>query len=261
MKAQLLEGKNVLLTGGSTGIGKETARLFVEEGANVLITARTEANLQATTDWIKSFDYPGKIEYIVADGRIEENVNAAYQKLLDDYGPCDVLVNNAGVASRNSIECVDNEEWETIMATNVTAIFYYVRLILPQMLEQKSGSIINVSSVAGTRNISGFAYTSSKSAVTGMSRNIAFRGLDDHVRCNCVCPGHVEGTNMVEAVKAMLKDPNLTPMSRFTDRFLNRGREFDAQPIDLANMMLFLASDLSEHVTGQIITVDPGTFL
>lgn len=260
MNKLLLENKTVIITGGSKGIGKATADLFCEEGANVVITARGKEALDATVAEIEAKNLPGNILGVIADNAVEEDVDNVVKTAEDTFGPIDVLINNAGIASRNSIECVTNDEWNLIMNANVTGTFYYTRLCLPGMLERKSGSIINVSSVAGTRHISGFAYTASKSAIVGMTRNIAFRGIDDHVRCNAVCPGHVD-TCMAQTVKAMLGDSSLTPMSKFTDRFLNSGKEFDATPEDLANCMLYLASDMSVHVTGQIITVDPGTFL
>lgn len=261
MNKLLLEGKTAIITGGSKGIGKATADLFASEGANVVITARGEKALNETTDEIKAKGYPGQILGVIADSSKEEDVERVYKTTVDTFGPLDVMVNNAGMASRNSIECVSDDEWNMIMGINVSGPFYFCRLCLPDMLARKSGSIINVASVAGTRFISGCAYTTSKAAIIGLTHNIAFRGIDDHVRCNAVCPGHVN-TCMAQTVKEMLGSrPDLTPMSKYTDRFLNRGKEFDASPESLANCMLYLASDLSYQVTSQIITVDPGTFL
>lgn len=260
MNKLLLENKTVIITGGSKGIGKATADLFVEEGANVVITARGQEALDATVAEISGKGYAGKILGVQADSGNEDDVNRVYKTTVDTFGPLDVMVNNAGTASRNSLECVTDEEWDKIMRVNVTGPMYFCRLALPDMLAQHSGSIINVASVAGTRCISGAAYTTSKAAIIGLTRNLAFRGIDDHVRSNAVCPGHVD-TDLAQGVAKLLGTSSATPMSKFTDRFLNRGPAYNATPEDLANCMLYLASDLSVHVTGQVITVDPGTFL
>lgn len=260
MDKLLLENKTVIITGGSKGIGKATADLFVQEGANVAITARGKEALEGTVNEIKAKGYAGQIIGIQADSGDEADVERVYKTTTETFGPLDVMVNNAGVASRNSLECVSNDEWNKIMRVNVTGPMYFCRLCLPDMLARQSGSIINVASVAGTRCISGAAYTTSKAAIIGLTRNLAFRGIDDHVRSNAVCPGHVD-TCLAQGVAALLGTSSATPMSKYTDRFLNRGEAYNATPEDLANCMLYLASDMSIHVTGQVITVDPGTFL
>lgn len=261
MDKLLLEGRNAIITGGSKGIGKAAADLFVAEGANVIITARGKEALDATVAEIQAKNYPGNIMGMIADSSSEEDAAAVYAAMKETFGPLDVMVNNAGVASRNSLECTSDEEWNKIMAINVNGPMYYIRQCLPDMLERKSGSIITVSSVAGTRYISGAAYTTSKAAVIGLTKNIAFRGIDDHVRANVVCPGHVD-TCLAQTVAALLGDSNSgTPMSKFTDRFLNRGEAYNASPEQLAYAILYFACDMSVHVTGQVLTVDPGTFL
>ena len=260
MNQYLLEGKTAIVTGGAAGIGRAIVETYIREGANVVFTDLFQEAIEKATKEINSLDYKGKILGVVADSSVEADAEKAFNAALDTFGGLDIMVNNAGISKRFALECTTNEEWDKIIDVNLTGPMYYIRLALRHMLEKKSGSIITVSSAMGVRYAGGTAYVSSKAGVIGLTRSVAFRGVDDHVRANCVCPGHVE-TPMAQAVKKTLANDPRTPMSKFTDRYVNRNEELYVPAEEIANACLYLGSDMSKCVTGQTITVDAGMFM
>lgn len=260
MKELLLEGKTAIVTGGGAGIGRSIVEAYVREGANVVFTDLFQETIDKTTEEIKALGYKGNVLGVVADSSVEADAEKAFNLAIDTFGGVDVMINNAGIAARWSLEDTDNALWDRMMDINLTGPMYYIRLALKHMLERKSGSIITVSSAMGLRCASGAAYVTSKAGVIGLTRNVAFRGAEAHVRANCVCPGHVE-TPMAKSVKNSMATETRTPMSKFTDKYVNRTEELNVAPEQIANACLYLGSDMSSAVTGQAITVDAGMFM
>lgn len=260
MKA-LLEGKTAIVTGGSMGIGKAIAEVFVQEGCNVVITARRKNIIDETVAEIEAKGYDGKIIGVVADSAVEADAVNAFNVAIENFGKVDVMVNNAGISNRFALDVMTNEEWDSLINVNLTGPMYYTRLALQHMLERgEGGSIINVSSAMGVRCAGGAAYVTSKAGIIGLTKNIAFRGVDHKIRANSICPGHVE-TPMALAVRGQMNtDPRL-PMSKITDNYVNRKPELDVDADQIAYAALYLASDMSLAVTGQTITVDAGMFM
>lgn len=259
MKTLMLEGKTAIVTGGAAGIGRAIVELYAKEGANVVFTDLFQESIDKATAEMKALNYAGKILGVVADSSVEADAKKAFQSAIDTFGQVDIMVNNAGISKRFSLECTTNDEWDKIIDVDLTGPMYYIRLSLEHMLPRKTGSIITVSSAMGVRCAGGAAYVSAKAGVIGLTRNVAFRGVDDCVRANCICPGHVE-TDMAKAVKQTLASDSRTPMSKFTDRYVYRGgRNVEAEQI--ANAALYFGSDMSKDVTGQTIVVDASMFM
>ncbi len=260
MKQYELEGKTAIVTGGAAGIGRAIVETYAREGANVVFTDLFQENVDKAVEEINALGYKGKVIGVVANSAIEADAEKAFNTTIDTFGQLDIMVNNAGISKRFALECTTNDEWNSIIDVDLTGPMYYIRLALRHMLERKSGSIITVSSAMGVRYAGGTAYVSAKSGVIGLTRSVAFRGVDDGVRANCICPGHVE-TPMAMAVKKQLANDDRTPMSRFTDRYVNRDEKLYVPAEQIANAALYLASDMSKSVTGQTITVDAGMFM
>lgn len=261
MKALLLEGRTAIVTGGSMGIGRAIAEIFVQEGANVLITARRKNIIEETIAEVEAKGYAGKIMGIPADSALEADAVNAFKTAIDTFGKVDIMVNNAGISNRFALDVMTNEEWDSLISVNLTGPMYYIRLALQHMLERgEGGSIITVSSAVGVRCVGGAAYVTSKAGIIGLTKNIAFRGLDHRIRANSICPGHVE-TPMAKAVKGQMASDSRLPMSKITDNYVNRKPELDVDAEQIAFAALYLASDMSKAVTGQTLTVDAGMFM
>lgn len=260
MKELLLEGKTAIVTGGGAGIGRAIVESYVREGANVVFTDLFQETVDKATEEINALGFKGKVMGVVADSSVEADAKKAFNTAIETFGQLDIMVNNAGISNRWTLEDTSDNDWNKIIDVNLTGPMYYIRLALKHMLERKSGSIITVSSAMGVRCAGGTAYVSSKAGVIGLTKNVAFRGVENHVRANCICPGHVE-TPMVKAVKNSMANDSRTPMSKFTDKYINRCEELNVEPEQIANAALYLGSDMSYAVTGQTITVDAGMFM
>lgn len=251
-----LDGKVAVITGGNSGIGECTAEMFAKEGAKVVISARRVEQLEAVADKIKAAG--GDAIAVPCDIAKKEQCKAVIDKTIEAYGKIDILVNNAGVVDSGiePIEKVSDETIDRLIDINAKGTLYMAREAAKVMVEAKSGSIVNVSSVAGYTGGGGVAYVASKAAVIGMTKNIAMRCASDKVRCNALCPGSVV-TPMTATMKRENLDPNMMgSMAKHADLTLPV-----SQPEEIANAILFLASDESSAITGQIIVVDHGANL
>jgi len=184
-----LKGKIAVITGGSKGLGKELAKFFSAEGSTVVICSRSANDLKSVCNEIVGAG--GKCEYFVVDVTNKKRVDKLIDKVLSSHGRVDVLVNNAGYATKwKGIEKNTEGEFETCFRTNVYSIFYFLKKIVPIMRRQNSGSIINISSMAGKRGIPNLAaYCASKFAVVGLTQSVAKELKDTDVLCISVCPG------------------------------------------------------------------------
>ncbi len=244
---RLLESKNVIITGASRGIGRGIAQLFAKQGANIAFTYLSsfeEANLLEEELSINNI----KVKAYKSDA---SNFNAANQlvdDVLKDFGSIDVLINNAGITKDNLLMRMSEEDFDVVMDINIKSVFNLTKAVTPIMLKKKSGSIINMSSVVGIKGNSGQAnYAASKAAINGFTKSIALELGSRNIRCNSIAPGFIE----TEMTDSMGEDA----IQKWRDKIpLKRGGKTQ----DIANTALFLASDMSTYVTGQVINVCGG---
>jgi meso-butanediol dehydrogenase/(S,S)-butanediol dehydrogenase/diacetyl reductase len=236
-----LKGKNVLVTGGASGIGEATAARFLEEGCAVCVLDRsTEARARVTRE------LPELTGVVDADVSDLEQVKAAFTQAIDRMGSVDVLINNAGISIRHDFLDITPEEWDTVMGVNLTGVFYVAQTAARHMVDKGSGVILNTASTAGSTGYPHYAdYSASKGGVIALTLAMALE-LAPVVRVNAISPGYV-----------------LTPMQRaeYTDAMLdavNRkiplGRH--AKPEEIAALLAFLASDDAAFATGQVYVMD-----
>ncbi|MGN0131697.1 MAG: SDR family NAD(P)-dependent oxidoreductase [Lachnospiraceae bacterium] len=251
-----LEGKVAIITGGNSGIGAKAAALFAKEGAKVVISARRAAQLEEVAQSIRADG--GEVLSVTCDISKPEQCAALVEKTLEAFGTVDILINNAGVVDSgiDSVEKVSDATIDTLIDINTKGTIYVARDCAKVMFEKKSGSIVNVASVAGYCGNGGAAYVASKAAVIGLTKNIAMRGAGDGVRCNAVCPGTVVTPMTMGMQKDKLDMDMLSAMNKHADNTLK-----PCMPDEVANVLLFLASDEAAAVTGQVMVVDHGANL
>ena len=250
-----LEGKTAIVTGSNSGIGAATALRFAQEGANVVLCARRIEPLEEVAAACR--EYGVEAVAVAADMTKHEDCTKVAKAAVDAFGKIDILVNNAGIADKHRpiTECSD-EWWDQVIAIDQTSLFYMTKEVLPYMQEAKSGSIINISSIGGVFGSAGISYSAAKSAVLGMTKNIAIQFAPDGIRCNAVCPGPTPTPlNTPEQVA--------TFCTWFADRCAQHMNMTlpESTAEDQANACLFFASDESKAVTGQVLVVDHGTTL
>lgn len=233
-----LQNKVVLITGAASGIGYAVAELFVREGATVF----------ASDIRSPETGYPAGIETVSLDVTSEENWAAAVRVVVEKAGRLDILVNNAGIIAYEPLDQLDMKAWLQMIAVDQTGVFLGMREAVRVMRPQKSGSIINISSIWGSAAVAGaHSYHAAKGAVRNMSKNAAITYVGDGIRVNSVHPGFIH-TALTDAQAADLNDVVIaaTPMKR------------GGQPIEVAYGCLFLASDESSYVTGTELVIDGG---
>lgn len=242
-----LQGKVAFITGGGSGIGAATAERFAQEGARVVICGRRMEPLEAVVDRIRAGG--GEAEAVQVDVSSEEGFVGALRATAEKHGQLDVLVNNAMAFTWGSIDEMTTEQWHANFTTSVDGTFWGTRTAL-QLMKEHGGSIVNLSSICGelgTPWMSG--YSASKAAVTNFSRAAAAEGAPYGVRVNVVIPAVVE----TPATEGMLADGNAR---KSTEKLIPMGRV--GQPEELANAILFLASDQASYITGATLPVDGG---
>jgi len=251
-----LENKVCLITGGNSGIGECTAKLFAREGAKVIITARREGELQRVANEILAEG--GDCLWFAGDVTVQEDVDRVVASTIDAYGRIDVLVNNAGIPDKHTRTVwVTDELWESVYAVNITGCMRMCRAVLPHMEKVGCGSIVNVASIGGVYGCAGATYSSAKAALLGLTKNIAQQYFHTHIRCNSVSPG---------STLTPLFDPKNfegadVEMQEITKRRHYHERDTILQPIEQANAILFFASDESSGINGQDLVVDYGNRL
>lgn len=245
-----LTGKVAVLTGCSSGIGAETARLFSRQGAAVVIIARRESILRALEQELTQAG--GRVLVLPGDITVPGFADEVCDKTVETFGHLDILVNCAGMSDKHRAAVRTSDEfWEQVVTLNETAPFYFCRAALRHMTRQGSGVIVNVSSIGGYYSCAGAAYSSSKAALIGLTKNIGVQYAGTGIRCNAVCPGATE-------------TPMLAPSEDFDAEMQEiTGRRIDlttgmSQPIDMANAILFLSADESRYINGQALVVDKG---
>ncbi|MER5750241.1 glucose 1-dehydrogenase [Streptomyces sp. NPDC002088] len=245
-----LNGRSVIVTGGSSGIGRATALAFAAEGARVLVA---DLNAEGAEAVVKEIEQAGGTAVAVTGDLSEQAVvDQVAATAVERFGGVDVLVNNAGIMDRMSaLADVSDAEWERVIRVNLTAPFLLTRAVLPHMLAAGKGAIVNTASEAGLRgSAAGAAYTASKHGMVGLTKNLAVMYRGKGIRANAIAPG---GTKTAIAVDA---DQSGHGPAALGPHFVNVGRL--AEPEEQAAAIVFLASDAASNVNGVILPVDDG---
>ena len=247
-----LSGKVALITGGASGIGQATAILFAQEGGAVAVVDINAEQGQAVVQEIES--QGGRAIFILCDVTRAEDCRRTVDTLLELLGRLDILFNNAGIVRRADVVETTEPEWDQVMAVNVKSIFLMSKYAVPVMIKAGGGSIINTGSgwgLKGGRNA--VSYCASKGAVVNMTRAMAIDYGPQKIRVNCICPGDTD-TPMLRNEANQLDQPIDQFLAEAADRPLRRY----AQPVEIAQAVLYLASDASSYVTGATLVVDGG---
>jgi len=242
----LLEGRVSLVTGASRGIGRAIAGALAEEGAHVVLAARDAAKLAEAAGEIAAAG--GRAEPLPLDVADRASVEAAMAHVLSAHGRIDHLVNNAGITRDNLLLRMKDEEWQQVLATNLTGVFLCTQAALKAMVKQRAGRIVNITSVVGLGGNAGQAnYAASKAGIVGFTKSVAREVASRGITVNAVAPGFVE-TDMTVAMTEKAREAVLgaIPMRRV------------GSPSDVAGAVLFLVSDAAAYVTGQVLSVDGG---
>jgi len=245
---QMLKDKVAIVTGGSSGIGKAISQTFAQHGAKVIIVARNQEKGEKALSEIVSLVPEAQVMFYRADVSDEEQSSQLVKEIVNQEGSIDILVNNAGITRDNLILKMTSEDWNQVLDVNVKSCYNLCRAVTRPMLKARAGNIINMSSVVGlTGNAGQVNYSASKAAVIGLTKALAKELASRNIRVNCIAPGFIK-TEMTDRLpeekqKEFHKD---IPLRRFGD------------PEDVANVALFLASDMANYVTAQVVTVDGG---
>lgn len=242
-----LAGKVAIVTGGSRGIGRTIVRTLAAEGAQVHFFYRAdEAAAREVVDAVTSAG--GQAKSWMVDVTDPQACQQAVEQIADQCERIDVLVNNAGIVRDNLLAAMEDEEIAAVLQTNLFSVFHVTRAVIPFMMSQRSGQIVNLSSVAATKGGRGQAnYAASKGAVEAMTRALAVELAPRKIRVNAVAPGVIE-TAMSQQVRDLAGD-------EVKSRILLKRY---GQPEDIAQAVTFLASDLASYITGQVLYVDGG---
>ena len=249
-----LQGKTAVITGGNSGVGAAAAILFASEGANVVISARRQNALDEVAEKIKAAG--GNVLTVPTDISKDGDCKALMKAAADKFGKIDILINNAGVLD-TGLKAIDkylDDDAEKVIAINEVGTMQCIRAALAHM--ESGASIVNVASVAGYNGGGGAVYVASKAAIIGITKHTAMLLANKYIRCNAVCPGNIV-TPMTMGLNPAQLDMNMMgAMTKHGDLSLK-----SCQAEDVANILLFLASDESKALTGQIMVSDFGVNL
>ncbi|PWW44875.1 MULTISPECIES: SDR family oxidoreductase [Paenibacillus] len=246
-----LQDKVAVVTGAGSGMGKAIATLYAQEGAKVVVSDINEASAQAVAEEIKANG--GEATFVVANVAKEEDIQNLIDTTVNTYGTVDILVNNAGIMdSMEPAGDIVDDKWERIFAINTTSVMRATRKVLPIFLEKQKGVIVNIASAGGLHGArAGAAYTASKHAVVGFTKNTGFMYAQQGIRCNAIAPGGVE-TNIAST---------MTNINHFGASRQQLGMAINpraGKSEEIAQVALFLGSDESSFVNGTVVTADAG---
>ena len=245
----LLDGKTALITGAARGIGKAIALKFASEGADVAFTDLeiNEAALQTIRE-LEAFGH--KVKAYASNAADFEATQQVVAQVVADFGRIDILVNNAGITKDGLVMRMSEQQWDAVIAVNMKSAFNFLHAVVPVMARQRSGSIINMASIAGqTGNPGQVNYAASKAGLIAMAKSVAKEMGSRGIRANAIAPGYVI-SEMTEALPQSVRDEFVKMIP------LGRGASVD----EIASVALFLASDLASYVTGQVIAVNGGMY-
>ncbi|WP_185861240.1 3-oxoacyl-[acyl-carrier-protein] reductase [Blattabacterium cuenoti] len=241
---KLLNGKIAIVTGGSGDIGQSIVKTFVQHGANVIFTFFSSKKKAQELE-LKYKNFVEAYEIDLSDFQSSKNL---VQKVIKKYGTLDILVNNAGIIKDNFLLKISKNDWDNVIKTNLYSIFNLTKHAIHPMMKKKKGSIINMSSVVGlTGNIGQSNYAASKAGIIGFTKSISRELGKRNIRCNVIAPGYII-TKMNSHLKSQVQENWIKniPLKRA------------GTPEDIANSTLFLASDLSNYITGCVLNVNGG---
>ncbi|MEG1909727.1 MAG: 3-oxoacyl-[acyl-carrier-protein] reductase [Bacteroidales bacterium] len=243
----LLQGKTALITGAARGIGKAIAIRMAKEGANIAFTdLNADENMKAVENELISLGV--KAKGYASNAANYTQTQEVVDKIVSDFGRIDILVNNAGITKDGLLMKMSEEQWDMVLNVNLKSVFNFTKAVQPTLLKQRSGSIINMSSVVGVSGNAGQSnYSASKAGIIGFTKSIGKEIGSRNIRCNAVAPGFILTDMTLQLSEEVRK--------QWADKIpLRRG----GTPEDVANVCVFLASDLSSYVSGQIIHVCGG---
>ena len=244
---KLLKGKTAIITGASRGIGKGIAKVFALNGANVAFTF--SKSIELAKEFEKELISLGvKAVAYQSDAANYSDSIELVEKINTDFDSIDILVNNAGITRDNLLMRMQEEDFNQVIKVNLNSVFNMTKAVQKIMLKQRSGSIINMSSVVGVKGNAGQSnYAASKAGIIGFSKSIALELGSRNIRCNVIAPGFIE-TEMTKKLDKKIIDNwrNSIPLKR------------GGTPVDVANACVWLASDMSSYVTGQVLNIDGG---
>ena len=243
----LLEGKVAIVTGASRGIGKAIAEQFIAQGAKVAFTYRSSAEAAAALEKELSAE-GGTVKGFQSDAASMTDAERLVGEVVEAFGTVDIVINNAGITDDTLLMRMTEEQWDRVISVNLKSCFNLTKAVMRTMLKARSGSIVNISSVVGVQGNAGQAnYAASKAGILGFTKSVALELGSRNIRCNAIAPGFIE-TEMT----AKLDEDTV---QGWRDAIpLKRG----GTPEDVANLCVFLASDMSSYITGQTLNVDGG---
>lgn len=241
------KNKVAIVTGASRGIGLEIARQFALAGAKVVITGRNPESLQKSAKQLQD-ETAGSIMAVVADVAIVDDTVQLVKETLAAFGQIDILVNNAGITRDNILLRLSEDDWDSVLNTNLKGAFNCIKACTRSMMKIRSGVIVNISSVVGIIGNAGQVnYAASKAGMIGMTKSVAKELSSRNIRVNAVAPGFIE-TNMTAELPEKTREELLAsiPLKRL------------GQPKEVADLVLFLSSEKAQYITGQVVNVDGG---
>ena len=240
------EGKVVIVTGASSGIGRSTARLFAMEGAKVVAAARRMKKLEDLRDKVAAENAPGVILPVKTDVRDPAQIEAMFDTCLKEFGHLDILVNNAGITRDKLLMMMKEEDFDDVISVNLKGAYNTMRKVCPMLARQRWGRVINLSSIAGINGNAGQVnYSASKAGLIGMTKSAAREFAGRGITVNAIAPGFVE-TDMTEKFASDENVMKRIPVGRM------------GRPDEIASLALFLASDAAAYITGEVIRIDGG---
>lgn len=243
---KLLEGKVALITGGTRGIGKGIVEVFASQGAKIAFTYA--GSVEKAQELENSLSSVTKIKAYQSDASDYDAAQKLVEDVLAEFGQIDILINNAGITRDNLMLRMSKEDWDTIIKVNLDSVFNLTKAVIKPMMKARQGSIINMTSVVGVKGNAGQAnYAASKAGVIGFTKSVALELGSRNIRCNAIAPGFIE-TEMT----AVLDEKTV---NGWRDAIpLKRG----GTPEDVANACVYLGSEMSGYITGQVLNVDGG---
>jgi 3-oxoacyl-[acyl-carrier protein] reductase len=244
-----LAGKVALVTGAAQGIGKTVALLLARHGADIAVS---DVNLEKVEETAREVQALGRRSVAIrSDVSHLDDVERMVQTILEQMGKIDILVNNAGIARDKLILRMTEEDWETVLDVNLKGTFHCIKAVVRHMSKQRSGKIVNIASVSGEMgNVGQANYSASKAGVIGLTKTIAREFAQRGINVNAIAPGYIQ-TPMTEALPEKAKEElkKMIPMERL------------GQPEDVAQAVLFLVSEASSYITGQVLNVNGGIYM
>ena len=243
----LLEGKVAIVTGASRGIGKAIAEQFIAQGAKVAFTYRSSAEAAAALEKELSAG-GGTVKGFQSDAASMTDAERLVGEVVEAFGTVDIVINNAGITDDTLLMRMTEEQWDRVISVNLKSCFNLTKAVMRTMLKARSGSIVNISSVVGVQGNAGQAnYAASKAGILGFTKSVALELGSRNIRCNAIAPGFIE--------TEMTANLDEDTVQGWRDAIpLKRG----GTPEDVANLCVFLASDMSAYITGQTLNVDGG---